>query len=397
MAGTLSSRAAEAARRLLAAASAAGYRGPDPFDALLWPHWPAPVVGGSLRRTVLVQLHARVPVDQRRLYRREHALIPKALAIFGSTALRLEACGHGDDTTRRDGTRALELLDADRTAGDQGWSYHWDAQTRWSFYPAGTPNIVVTVFGADALAETAGPWERPAWGERARRAARWMLEDLLQPRGFFAYHPSSTVLVHNANLLGARLVHDLLGEEEVARRAVGLTLADQRADGSFPYGDGSNLTFVDNFHTGYVLDSLCRARSLDPAIPDAVRRGAAYWLEHFFLPDGTATLWPDRRWPEDAHATGTALTTLSGLVTAGFADAARLEAVTRYALDRMVIRDHAVPRRYRFGRSHVAYMRWCDAHMALGLANAAVTLSAAAAAGGAAAGGLSDRARPRAA
>jgi hypothetical protein len=82
-------------------------------------------------------------------------------------------------------------------------------------------------------------------------------------------------------------------------------------------------------------------------------------------------------------------------VTAGFADAARLEAVTRYALDRMVIRDHAVPRRYRFGRSHVAYMRWCDAHMALGLANAAVTLSAAA--GGAPAGGLSDRARPRAA
>jgi hypothetical protein len=376
MAGTLDSRAAAAALRLLRAASDAGFRGRDPFDALWWPHWPSWVVGGPLRRTALVQLHSRAPVDLRRLYRREHPLIPKALAIFASTALRLETCGEGGEEYRRRGTVALELLDADRTGGDLGWSYHWDAQTRWSFYPAGTPNIVVTFFAAHALADGAEAWGRPDWRERATRAARWVHDELRQPSGFFAYHPSSTVLVHNANVLGAALVHELLGATEAARRALEPTLRAQRSDGSWPYGDGTNLTFVDNFHTGYVLESLCRLRELDPAIADAIRRGAGYWLEHFFLGDGTTTLWPDRRWPEDAHATGTALTTLSALVEAGFVDRAWLERVASRALERMMRGDHAIPRRYRFGRSRVAYIRWCDGHMALGLANAAATMAA---------------------
>jgi hypothetical protein len=374
MAGLPSSRAADAALRLLRRAAATGFRGPDPFDALLWPHWPSVLVGGPLRRTILVQLHARAPVDLRRLYRRRHALIPKALAIFGSTGLRLWAAGAPEDATRRPATEALELLDADRVGGDFGWSYHWDAQTRWSFYPAGTPNIVVTAFAIEALTAAGEAWERPEWRERATRAAEWVRDELLQPAGYFGYHPASTVLVHNANVLGARIVEESLGASDAARRAVELTLAAQRPDGAWPYGDGPRLGFVDNFHTGYVLESLCRLRTLDAAIPDALARGAAYWLEHFFLRDGTATLWPDRRWPEDAHATGTALTTLAALATAGLVDVARLQAVTGRALERGVHGDHAVPRRYRFGRVRVAYLRWCDAHMALGLANAAPVL-----------------------
>ena len=38
-----------------------------------------------------MQLHARSPVDIRRLYRRSHPLIPKALGIFGSVGLRAHA------------------------------------------------------------------------------------------------------------------------------------------------------------------------------------------------------------------------------------------------------------------------------------------------------------------
>jgi len=247
-------------------------------------------------------------------------------------------------------------------------------QTRWSFYEAGAPNVVATVYGARAMAAAGQQWERPEWGERARGAARWVLDALLQPEGHFAYHTDSTTLVHNANLLGAQLVHALLGEPAVVRRAVELTVSQQRADGSWAYGSGSRLGFVDSFHTAYNLECLCRVRELDPAIADAVRAGTSYWRDRFFAPDGRATLWPDRRWPEDAHATGTALTTLSELVRAGFAERAWLERTTRYALARMVAGDHAIARRYRYGRSRVRYIRWCDAHMALGLANASATL-----------------------
>jgi hypothetical protein len=378
----LARRAAASADDLLRAAAAAGFRGSDPYDALWWPHWPRLLVGGNWRRTVLVQLHVRTPVDVRRLYRRRHPMAAKTLGTFGSVAVRLDGLSDdGDDAgaARRHGTAALELLDAERSAGDAAWSYPWHMQTRWSFYAAGLPNIIATVFAARALAEAAEQWDRPDWHERARRAAHWVLDELLQPGGFFAYHPGNSVLVHNANLLGALLVHDLLGEPDAVRRAVERTLDAQRPDGSWPYGDGGKLGFVDNFHTGYNLESLSRMRALDPAIGDAVRTGTSYWLQRFFRPDGTATLWPDRRWPEDAHSTGTAMTAMSELVGAGFVEREHLERTTRYALDRMVDGDHAIARRYRLGRTRVTYIRWCDGHMALGLANAAAVLGAQAA------------------
>ena len=362
---------------MLSAAEAAGFRGSDPYDALWWPRWPKQIVGGNRRRTVLVQLHVRAPVDIRRLYRHTHPLAAKTLGAFGSVAVRLDALG-GETTAdvRRRGTAALELLDADRDSGDAAWGYPWDMQTRWSFYRAGMPNIVVTAFAARALAEAAESWDRPQWDDRARGAAQWIGDALLQPSGFFAYHLNNTVLVHNANLLGAQIVHRLLGEPDVVRRAVERTVDAQRPDGAWPYGDSARLSFVDSFHTAYNLKCLSHLRNLDPAIEDAIRLGSDYWLNHFFLPDGTATLWPDRRWPEDAHAAGTALSAMSELIRAGFIGREWLERSARYALNRMVAGDHAIPRRHRMGRSRVKYIRWSDAHMALGLADAAATLGA---------------------
>jgi hypothetical protein len=35
---------------------------------------------------------------------------------------------------------------------------------------------------------------------------------------------------------------------------------------------------------------------------------------------------------------------------------------------------HAVHRRHRWGRTRVRYVRWCDAHVALGLVDAAAVM-----------------------
>ena len=40
------------------------------------------------------------------------------------------------------------------------WGYPWDVQTRWSFYPAGSPNVVVTAFAASGLLEGAAALDR---------------------------------------------------------------------------------------------------------------------------------------------------------------------------------------------------------------------------------------------
>lgn len=372
----VATRCIDAATALTETAARTDFLGPDPFDGLWW-RWPKPLVGGRRRRQALVQLHARSPVDLRRLYRRQHPLIPKALGIFGSVgarAHRLSGAGGAGEA----GLRAVELLTADRTAGPRAWGYHWDVQTRWSFYPAGTPNVVSTSFAASGLLETGEVMERPALVARAREAGHWVFEKLwIEPDGYFAYHPGRPVNIHNANLLGAWLVHVVLGHDPAARarveRAIDRALAAQRSDGSWPYGEASNLGWVDSFHSGYVLTCLDRLRSVDAAIADALERGALHY-QRFFDAAGRAGVRAGQRFPEDAHSAGTGLTTLASLVRRGLVEPELLERVALRILDTGLRDGHAVHRRYRWGRTTVRYVRWCDAHVALGLVDAAAAL-----------------------
>jgi hypothetical protein len=373
----LASRCLDAALSLTESAARHDFRGPDPFDALWW-RWPEVMVGGRRRRQALIQLHARSPVDVRRLYRRRHPLIPKALGVFGSVGVRAHRLTAAP-RPRELGMRALDRLDADQRAGPRAWGYPWDMQTRWSFYPAHTPNVVVTAFAAGALLEAAamdGHAERAA---RAREAARWVLEELwVEPEGYFAYHPGRPVNIHNASLLGAWLVHVAgVGAGDRVQRAIERTLGAQRPDGSWPYGEGANLGWTDSFHTGYVLICLDRMRDVDPRIGEAVARGAAYY-QRFFDADGRALLWATKPYPEDGHSAGTGLTTLSLLHRHGLVGPELVERTARRVLDAVLHRGHAVHRRSRVGRTTVRYLRWCDAHVALGLVDAAAALSGAA-------------------
>jgi len=362
-----------AAAALLESAAATEWRGPDPYDGLWW-GWPRVMTGGRRRRQALIQAHARSPIDWRSVYRREPSRIAKALGIFGSVGLGLHRLT-GEERPARLARAALDTLHADRGAGEHAWGYPWDTQTRWSFYPAGSPNVVVTSYAGLALAAAGDELGAGHYTERAAGAAAWTLETLYVPAGgFFAYHEGSDAVIHNASLLGARLVHRVLGAgaREAAERATELTLAAQAPDGSWPYG--ATIGFVDSFHTGYVLDCLCALSDLDSSVEAAVRRGASYYAERFFDRDGRARLWPGSEYPIDAHSAGTALTTLATLVERGHVERDLLERVAAYTAREMIRGGHAVHRRYRWGRTRVSYIRWCDAHVALGLVDAASAL-----------------------
>ena len=265
---------------------------------------------------------------------------------------------------------------ADTAAGPRAWGYPWDVQTRWSFYPAGSPNVVVTAFAAAGLLDVApaGRSSRrtPA---RAEQAAEWAFDELwVEPEGYFGYHPGRPVNIHNANLLGAWLVDRALGPDAEARgrvaRAVERTLAAQRSDGSWPYGEGRGLEWADSFHSGYVLMLLDALRAVDPSVKDALARGARHY-RGFFDAAGSARLWRHRKFPEDAHSAGTGLTTLAALVRRDLVERDLLERVAARTLSTGLRDGHAIHQRYRWGPTRVTYVRWCDSHVALGLADAA--------------------------
>ena len=58
----------------------------------------------------------------------------------------------------------------------------------------------------------------------------------------------------------------------------------------------------------------------------------------------------------------------------GLVERELLERVARRVLDHGLRDGRAVHRRYRWGATTVRYLRWCDAHVALGLVDAAAAL-----------------------
>jgi hypothetical protein len=367
-----------AAQNLIEMAAQARWRGPDPYDGL-YARWPATLVRGHRRRQAIIQIHARSPVDIRRFYRRRHSLVAKAPALLGQAAVRLFAAHEGAHLHEL-AMDALGTLVADTTCGEDCWGYPWATQTRWSYYPGGSPNIVATAFSANALAEAAVTLDEPMWHERAERAAAWAARELfLAEKGYFAYHCHSDLLVHNANLLGAALVHELGpkagGAAEAVSIATARTLDAQRPDGTWPYGEAAGLEWVDSFHTGYILDSLCRLEGVDPRIPSAIEHGARAYLSAFFDADGRARLWRGKHYPEDSHSAGTGLTVLSRLAASSIVPAETISRMAQHTFTHLIHRNgHAVFRRQRWGTTRVCYMRWCDAPVALGLASAAAFL-----------------------
>ncbi|MDE3070539.1 MAG: hypothetical protein KGJ43_07400 [Acidobacteriota bacterium] len=371
----LAGRLAACAASLVGTAHAAGWRGADPYDGLHW-GWPGALVSTSRRRQLVVQAHARAPIDLRAWRRQKPPRIAKTLALCSQAALGLaELTGEG--AMERSGRAAARMLAGGRAAGESAWGYPFPVQTRWSYYAAGAPNVVASAFAIEALVAASDRLGEPELRACAEEAAGWVRDRLVRRDGHIAYHEQSDALIHNANLLGALALHRARGHEarDVVRRAVDITLAAQRDDGSWPYGAGGGLQFVDSFHTAYVLRCLIGVECGDPALDVAVRRGAEHWAERFFDGRGRARLWGGRRYPEDGHAAGTALSLLPVLAArdAAFGDLLRL--VARRALSAMVRNGRVVHRRYRLGRSLVSYVRWCDAHMAAGMVAAAAHLA----------------------
>ena len=133
------------------------------------------------------------------------------------------------------------------------WGYPFDVQTRWSFYPAGSPNVVVTSFAVQGLLEGAAAADQPHLRARAVAAARWVLEDLWVERGgFFAYHPDrdGEHPQRQSPRRGVRAPRRSATTRWRAiayARAVERTLAAQAPDGGFPYGDGAGSSGATRF------------------------------------------------------------------------------------------------------------------------------------------------------
>jgi hypothetical protein len=334
------------------------WRGFDPYDALNSPAAPVLTLGTRPGRRLMTQVVKRSPLNLRPLLGIEPEWNAKAIGLVASGYARFSA--GGDETAAKQAGRWLDWLAANHSgdASGRAWGYHFDVQTRFFRYPRGAPNAIATCFVAQAFLDGADLLDS-RWERHALDAARFLESRLLSSgaRGpYFRYLADEDELVHNANLLACAVLVRV-GRVEEARPALETSLAAQRADGSWPYSEGPRGEWVDNFHTGYVLEALAECARAVPAIEEPLRRGTAYWTDRLFLEDGTPKYSPERVFPIDSHCYAQAIETYCAL---GDLPQARRQA--RLLVERMLDQRGFVHfQKRRFSTSRVPFVRWTTA------------------------------------
>ena len=202
------------------------------------------------------------------------------------------------------------------------WGNHFDFSTRGGTIPAQEPTIVWSSLIGQSFLEAHQVLGEARYLEVAASVADWILTLPREqtPAGaclsYVAFKQSS---IHNSNLLGAALlarVGSLAGRDEaleVAQSAMTYSCSRLNPDGSWFYGAAPMYHWIDNFHTGYNLDSVKRYGDAtgDHSFDAPMRQAFAYFKRSFFEPDGRPKYYHDRAYPTDIQCAAQAIDTLS--------------------------------------------------------------------------------------
>jgi rhamnogalacturonyl hydrolase YesR len=125
--------------------------------------------------------------------------------------------------------------------------------------------------------------------------------------------------IHNANMLGACVLARTAkhtGSEEyrrVARSAIEYTCSRQQPDGSWWYAEDPKYHWIDNFHTGYNLDSLYfyLESTDDKEFRPHLDKGLAFYKANFFEDSGRPKYYHTRTYPVDIQCAAQSIDTLA--------------------------------------------------------------------------------------
>lgn len=372
------------------------YKGWDPYDGLKSKVANAllPLKHSAILRLCIIQSFKRCPVNLRRI-----AMVPKehnakGIGLFlqgycnlykmiEKKGVAFKELGTTDEVLRKIRYLADLLLQMRSDKMFPGkfhgacWGYNFDWQARRLFlFPAHTPTVVATNFCATALMEAYEVTHDKRYLKVALNAARFIIEDLHRSEykdGFlFSYSklPGNDT-VFNASILGSRLLsycYKYTGNEtykQLARKSIVACCAGQEEDGSWRYGMLPVQKWRDSFHTGYNLDGLIayQENTGDNSFDENIAKGFDYYINHFFLDDGTPKYYDNQTYPIDIHCPGQLFVTLSRLHKFG-AFRQTAAKVLQWTIDNMQDPNGYFYYQLKPGMSSkIPYMRWSNAFM----------------------------------
>ncbi len=357
------------------------YRGYDPYDALASPLFRLPLLRSQKTvRWGCQQALKRLPVNLRPLLGIRPGYNPVTLGLCLQAYASLARADLGERKRYQDEMEALvDEIERLQSRGYSGpcWGYDFDWEARYARFPAFMPTVVATGFVTNALFQSRDLLSGGRVESLVTGAARFVLNDLNRIEAgdsfCFSYSPGDRNVILNATMKGARLLaqaYALTGDKplaEEARRTVGFVMRHQRNDGAWVYQlEKKTTAWVDNFHTGYVLDCLDEYARLtgDTAVQQGIDRGLRYYVDNFFDEGGIPKYFDVHRYPVDSSAAAQSLLTLTRFHRVSLA-----RAVAVWMIGHMHNRrGYFYYQQTRWYTNHIAYMRWSNAWMLAGLA-----------------------------
>jgi rhamnogalacturonyl hydrolase YesR len=366
------------------------YRGYDPGDGLT--SWVRPLTFGNLfAERILQQVVWKSPFNLRPMLGVQPLESTKGRG-FMAWGYLLQFKLKADPDSKAKALQCLDWLNQNGAAVRTGlaWGNHFDFSTRGGRMPAHEPTLVWSSLIGQAFLEAYELTHDPRHLDSAKAICEWILS---VPRAetssgtclsYVGYDQSS---IHNSNMLGAAMLartstHVPNAEYlETARAAMLYSCSRQNPDGSWFYGEEAKYRWIDNFHTGYNLDSLKRyvESADDETFRDNLSRGYGYFKRVFFDASGQPRYYDDKTYPVDIQCASQAIDTFSLFADE---DEGALAQATRVAV--WTIQNMQDPRgffHYRLYRHLTAktpYFHWGQATMFKALTHLLWRLSSAA-------------------
>ncbi|MBE0359506.1 glycoside hydrolase family protein [Pseudoalteromonas aliena] len=365
------------AEKIISAAKKHDYAGQDPFDGLnsRFFNW-FPGFKKGIFGLAWIQLHKRLAINLRPLFGIPKKRNPKGIGLF--ILGLLEDYKATNEQVYLD--EAIQLADwlltqqSDRELWQHScWGYHFDWNARAFFVPKGKPNVITTIYVAQALYALSEITGKTKYSEPALDSAHFIVKTLyteLDGRQFFGYIPGETAFVHNANLWGAAWVAKVAAltdnqeYKKLALSAARQTVSEQGTDGSWVYGARHHHQFIDGFHTGYNLEALTLLS--DALVTDefktAIDLGLQYYKVHLFEEDGTAKYYNNNRYPLDMHCVSQAIFTLLKVGKTA-EDFAMAEKIINRSIETLYLPTHQrfIYQKNKHFTNKVDYVRWTQA------------------------------------
>lgn len=365
------------------------YRGYEPFDGLS--SWARPLAfGNQLAERILQQAIRQSPINLRPLMGVKPQDSTKGQGYMAWGYLLLYRATRQPEYLEK-ATRCLKWLDTHKVPRfeNHSWSNAFDFVSRGGSYTSDDPIIVWTALIGHAYLEafeiTGDEWFRSI----AESACRWILA---LPReqtdrglciSYLAHRQSS---IHNANMLGASLLARAAkynGNQEylqLARHAMEYSCLRQLPDGAWLYAEDPVYHWIDNFHTGYNLDSLdfYIEGSGDQEFRPNLLKGLQFYKDNFFEASGRPKYYNTRTYPVDSQCIGQSIDTLTTFSKYDPSCLQLAEKVAAWSIENMQDPEgYFYYRQYPMMKAKIPMLHWAQATIFKALSNLALHLRSA--------------------